>query len=55
MKTYILTEQDIERLRAKFFPFEQNELDRWVENLNMLDTTKARTIIAPKVNPEDYA
>lgn len=51
MKQYIVTEQDIERLRAKFFPFEQNELDRWVETLNTLGTTKARTIIAPKVNP----
>lgn len=33
MKQYIVTEQDIEKLKDKFFPFEQNEVDEWVQTL----------------------
>lgn len=53
MKQYIITEQDIERLKDKLIT-EDFIIDKWAETLNTLDTTKVRTIIAPKVNTEDY-
>jgi len=54
MKTYIITEGDVERLRELFCvsKLQSEELDEWVETLNYLDKSKAHTIIAPPISPK---
>lgn len=56
MKTYIITEEHIEELRELFCvsKLQSEELDEWVKTLNYLDKSKAHTIIAPKINPDNY-
>ena len=57
MKTYLVTEKDIETL-SQLFPdlgeglTVSRIIEDWVETLNCLDTTKAHTIIFPLFSPK---